>query len=115
MIADGVYLPKEKNSKDVGHFRPISLLNVEGKMLFAVTAVQKGDIPGIAGCLEYGNMILEAIQKAKIHKKDLDVIWLDLANANLRMYHIPEEISKMLETYFDGFLMRLATKEYTTN
>ena len=31
------------------------------------------------------------------------------------MYHIPEELSKMLETYFDGFLMRFTTKEYTTN
>ena len=31
------------------------------------------------------------------------------------MYHIPEEISKMLGTYFDGFLMRFTTNEYTTN
>ena len=142
MIADGVYIPKEKNSKDINQFRPISLLNVEGKIFFAVLAskltnylltnkyidpsVQKGGVPGIAGCLEHGNMIWEAIQKAKTNKKDLDVIWLDLANAygsvphqmvqlSLQMYHIPEEISKMLENYFDGFLMRFTTKEYTTN
>ena len=38
MIADGVYLLKEKNSKDIGHFCPISLLNVEGKVFFAVLA-----------------------------------------------------------------------------
>ena len=31
------------------------------------------------------------------------------------IYHIPEEISKMLGTYFDGFLMQFTTKEYTTN
>ena len=31
------------------------------------------------------------------------------------MYYIPEEIPKMLKTYFDGFLMRFNTKEYTTN
>ena len=83
-------------------------------------------VPGIAGCLEHGNKIWEAIQKAKTNKKDLDVIWLDLANAygsvphqmillSLWMYHMPEDISKMLRTYFDGFLMQFTTKEYTTN
>ena len=71
-------------------------------------------------------MIREAIQKAKTNKKDLNVIWLDLAYAyglvphqmillSLQMYHIPEEISKVLGTYFDGFFMWFTTKEYTTN
>ena len=132
MIADGVYIPKEQNSKDINKFWPISLLNIEGKIFFTVlasrltkylltneyinTSVQKGGIPGIAGCLEHGNMIWEAIQKAKANKKDLDVIWLDLANAyrsvphqmihlSLQMYHVPVEISSMLGTYFDGFCM----------
>ena len=97
MIANGVYIPKEQNSKDINQFRPISLPNEERKIFFAVlaswlteylltneyidTSVQKGGIPGIAGCLEHGNMIWEAIKKAKVNKKDLDVIWLDLANA----------------------------------
>ena len=82
--------------------------------------VQKSGVLGITGCLEHGNM-----KKAKTNEKDLDVIWLDLANAyrsvphqmillSLRMYHIPEEISKMQRTYFDGFLIWLTTKEYTT-
>ena len=69
----GVYISKEQNSKDINQFRPISLLNVEGKIFFAVlasrltkylltneyidTSVQKGGIPGIAGCLEHANMI----------------------------------------------------------
>ena len=132
MIADGVFIPKERNSKDIQQFRPISLLNVEGKIFLAVlasrltkylltneyidTSVQKGDIPGIAGCLEHGNVIWEAIQKAKANKKDLDVIWLDLAKAygsvphqiihlSLQMYHVPAEISSMLSTYFNRFRM----------
>ena len=37
-VANGVYIPKEQNSSDIGQFRPISLLNVEGKMFFAVLA-----------------------------------------------------------------------------
>ena len=43
--------------------------------------MQKSDVPGIAGCLEHGNMICKALQKAKTNKKNLDVIWLELANA----------------------------------
>ena len=43
------------------------------------TVVQKSSVPGIVACLEYGNMIFEAFQKAKTNKKNLDVIWLDLA------------------------------------
>ena len=68
MIADGVYILKEKNSKGIGHCHPISILNVEGKIFFAVlasrltrhllinkyidTSVVKGGVPGIAVCLE---------------------------------------------------------------
>ena len=136
-----MHIPKEKNLKDIRPFCPISLLNVKGKVFFAVlasrltrclltneyinTLVQKGGVPGIVGCLEHENMMWEAIQKAKTNKKELDVIWLDLANANgsvphqmillsLQMYYIPEELSKMLGTYFDGFLIWFTTKEYTT-
>ena len=31
-------MPKEKNSKNLEQFRPISLLNVEGKIFFGVIA-----------------------------------------------------------------------------
>ena len=100
MIAEGVYIPKEKNSKNIGYFCLISLLNVDGKIFFTVlasrlsryllinenidTSEQKGGVLGIAGCLEHGNMIWEAIQKVKTNKKDLDVIWLDLAQSSIR-------------------------------
>ena len=71
-------------------------------------------------------MIWEAIQKAKARKKDLDVIWLDLANAygsvphqmihlSLQMCHVPADISSMLGTYFDGFHLWFSTKDFTTN
>ena len=65
MSADGVYIPKEQNSTEINQFRPISLLNVEGKIFFSVmascltkyltengyinTSVQKGSIPGVSG------------------------------------------------------------------
>ena len=71
-------------------------------------------------------MIWEAIQRAKSENLNLDVIWLDLANAYgsvphqmiqlaLRMYHVPEDVQVMLDDYFSGFQMRFSTNSYTTD
>ncbi|GFO23921.1 reverse transcriptase [Plakobranchus ocellatus] len=71
-------------------------------------------------------MIWDTIQRAKSEKLNLDVVWLDLANAYgsvphemiqlaLRKYHIPEVIQVMLDDYFSGFRMRFSTNDYTTN
>ncbi|GFS06011.1 reverse transcriptase [Elysia marginata] len=90
------------------------------------TSVQKGGIPRVSGCLEQATMIWEAIQRAKSEKLNLDVVWLDLANAYgsvphgmiqlaLRMYHVPEDIQVILDDYFSGFRMRFSTSDYTTN
>ena len=89
-------------------------------------SVQKGGIPEVPGCVEHASMIWETIQRAKSQKLDLDVVWLDLANAygsvphqmigmTLKMYHVPCNIRKMLGRYFNGFSMRLSTKYYTTD
>ncbi|GFO37438.1 reverse transcriptase [Plakobranchus ocellatus] len=125
MTAEGVYIPKDPDSKGINQFRPISLLNVEGKIFFLImasrlakyltkngyinTSVQKGGIPGVSG-LEHAIIIWEAIQRAKSEKLNLDVVWLDLANTYrsvphemiqlaLRMYHVPEVIQVMLDDY----------------
>ncbi|XP_052233232.1 uncharacterized protein LOC127846096 [Dreissena polymorpha] len=63
--AERIFTPKEKDSKDIGQFRTISLLNVEGKIFFEVlakrltmfltdnnyvdTSIQKGGVPGFSG------------------------------------------------------------------
>ena len=36
--AGGILIPKEKDSSEIGQFRQISLLNVEGKIFFSVVA-----------------------------------------------------------------------------
>lgn len=95
--AVAVFIPKEQNSKTIEQFRSIALLNVEGKIFFSVmarrmtsylmengyidTSCQKAGIPGFPGCVEHATMIWEQIQIAKREKKDLLVVWLDLANA----------------------------------
>ena len=87
------YIPKTKppcpsNIKD---FRPIAILNVEGKLFFTLiskrlvkhiitnnnlikTSVQKG-------CWEHMSMVWSALKDARSSKSSLANIWLDIANA----------------------------------
>ncbi|KAI8498014.1 hypothetical protein Bbelb_239580 [Branchiostoma belcheri] len=139
--ADGVYIPKEENSSTLGQFRPISLLNIEGKIMFGVlagrlasfvlenglvnTSVQKAGVPGFPGCLEHSSMIWHTIQTAKKSRRNLSVVWLDLANAYGSVPHalikfamqflwVPEKVTNYIMQYYDNFYMRFSTSEYTT-
>ena len=140
--AEGIYIPKEEDSKDLSQFRQISLLNVDGKIFNGIIAkrmmtfllangyidetVQKAGLPGTPGCIEHVNTIWESIQDAKREKSDLTVVWLDLANAFGSVPHqlmqkamdhfwIPAEVQKLLMTYYDKFIMRFSTGEITTD
>ena len=89
-----VHIPKEAESSVLSQFLPISPLNVEDNISFAVWAgwmtkfvleneyinisVQKAGVPGFTGCLKDATMIWSAIQEAR---KELYIVWLDLANA----------------------------------
>lgn len=80
--AGGVLISKEKDAKNISQFRPITLLNVKGKVFFGViaqrmaeylrrneyidTAVQKVGVTGFAGCLEHSSMIWHQILAAKL-------------------------------------------------
>ena len=140
--AEGIFIPKEKVSVDINQFRPISLLNVEGKIFFAVLAkrltsyltqndyidksIQKGGIPGVPGCIEHSTMIWESIKRAKQNRLSLHVVWLDLANAYgavrhqliwraLTMHHVPKFVMDILRQYFQDFHLRLSTKTCSTD
>ena len=140
-VSEGLYLPKEADAKQIGQCRPISILNVDGKVFFGILAwrvlafvqengyvdesVQKAGVPGIPGCVEHAYTIWDTIQRAKNDKEDLDVVWLDLANAygsvphkvlKLAMEHFwfPSEVQDLLMSYYDNFVMRFSTGEFTT-
>ena len=66
VMAKGIYLPKKEKSETLGQFRPISLLNIAGKIMSGIIAkriirnngyveesVQKTGIPQIPGCVEH--------------------------------------------------------------
>ena len=139
--AEGTFIPKEDGATLVEKFRTVSLLNVEGKLYFALradrlvtytlankyidTSIQKGGVPGISGCMEHTAILSQLIREAKAEKKGLVVVWLDIANAYgsiphsliqlaLRRAHVPEEICKLVETYYANVNIRFTTKEFTT-
>ena len=85
--------------------------------------MQKAGIPGFAGCLEHTSMIWHLIQTAKIEKKDLHVIFLDLANAFDSVPHsliwkafdyfrVPVVVVYLVRAYFQD--ISLSTAGFTT-
>ena len=140
--AEGIYLPKEANAEQIGDFRPISILNVDGKIYMGILAkrtveylqrngyidesVQKAGIPGIPGCVEHAASIWDTIQEAKKNGSDLNVVWLDLANAYgsvphellfkaMDFFHIPEKVKAVMKNYYNKFKMRFTTGDFTTD
>ena len=119
-LADGSQIPKEKNSIGIGNFRPIPLLNVEGKILFGVVAsrmtnflmdnefIDTPGIQGFPGYLEHAKMIWNSIRMAKQGQRELHVVWLHLSNAYgsvphdliyryFDFFYIPEKIKGLLD------------------
>ena len=92
-----MHLLKEQNVENFGQFRPISVVNVACKIFKGILAkrivtylqsnghvdesVQKAGVPGIPGCIEHAFTIWDAILEAKKTNENLNVVWLDLANA----------------------------------
>uniref|UniRef100_UPI00358F4A9D uncharacterized protein n=1 Tax=Myxine glutinosa TaxID=7769 RepID=UPI00358F4A9D len=135
--AEGVYIPKQEEAVTLQQFRPISLLDVDGKILMSVFAarlsgfirgngsVQKAGIPGSPGCIEHSAMVWQVLQEAKRQRKDVAVVWLDLENAYGSVPHaliryamdffwVPRRFRDFLMAYYDRFWMRFATQSYVT-
>ena len=140
--AEGIFIPKEEGAEDIDKFRTISLLNVEGKLFFRMkadrltkfamangyidTSIQKGGVPGVAGCLEHTAVISQLIREAKDGKGNLVVTWLDIANAYgslphdvimtaLKNAHVPDQMCKLVESYYADVKIRFSTKDFTTD
>ena len=139
--AEGIFTPKEQDTKTINQFRTISLLNVEGKIFFAIlaqrltsfltgnlhidTSVQKEGVPGFSGCEEHTSAITQLIPEAKKGRKDLTFVWLDLANAYgsiphqliykaLQHYHVDSHIQKIITSYLDGIQLRFTVGDQLT-
>ena len=139
--AEGVFIPKEDGATVVSKFRTINLCNVEGKLQLGLlagkitqftvgngyidTSIQKGGVPGIAGCLEHTAILSQLMRDAKKDGKDLVSTWLDIKNAYgsiphklisiaLKRAHIPEEVQELINSYYSDVSIRFTTEEFTT-
>ena len=98
--AQEIYIPKVSSPSEnkLSDFRPIALLNVEGKPFFNLVSkhlethlihnnkfinnsIQKGGMEKIPGCCEHLSMVWHALKEARAQKSNLAIIWLDIANA----------------------------------
>ncbi|XP_077380867.1 uncharacterized protein LOC144020874 [Festucalex cinctus] len=140
--AEGVWIPKEEDSKNINQFRTISLLSVEGKVFFSIvsrrltefllknnyidTSVQKGGIPGAPGCLEHTGVVTQLIREAHENRGDLAVLWLDLTNAYgsiphklvelaLHLHHVPNKIKDLILDYYANFRLRFTSGSVTSD
>ncbi|XP_061902037.1 uncharacterized protein LOC133649222 [Entelurus aequoreus] len=140
--AEGVWIPKEENARNIEQFRTISLLSVECKTFFKIvsnrlmgfllkntyidTSVQKGGVPGVPGCIEHTGVVTQLIREARENRGDLTVLWLDLANAygsiphklvelSLSRYHVPEKICNLILDYYNNFSLRVSSGTSTSD
>ena len=93
-IASEVYIPKKKppNPSAIEDFRPIALLNVEGKLFFSLIArrleehiiqknritnlsIQKGCMAKVPGCREHMSLVWDELKTAKSNKTSITAIW----------------------------------------
>ena len=140
--AEGVWIPKEENSKGIDQFRTISLLSTESKIFFSIlsrrlahyllrnkyldTSVQKGGISGMPGCQEHTGVVTQLLREAKECKGDLAVLWLDITNAYgsmphklveyaLKKHHVPSKINKLITDYCSSFRLRFSSGNVTSD
>ena len=100
-----VYIPKAKppNPNIIKDFRPISLLNVEGKLFFSLVSNRlenhiKTNNKLINSSIQKGcmSMVWNELQSSKPENGNLAAVWLDIANA----YGVPEHWIKLIRNYY---------------
>lgn len=141
-LAFVVLLQKTKDVlDDLSEFRPIAITNTLGKIFFSIvsarlqkflvknnyikTAIQKGFLFGVPGCVEHAFSLWEALREAKDEQRAIVISWLDLANAYgsvmhnliqfaLNWYHVPVFIQELIFDYYEKLCAKVTTKEWST-
>ena len=125
-----VLIPKAttRDRADPAEFRPIALINVEGRLFFTLaewrlsnymlangymdSQIQKGFLREIGGCVEHSETVYRAALDARTYKRDFVVSWIDLANAygsvkhsliqfSLEWYHVPDHFCELMWKYYE--------------
>ena len=139
--AKEIYISKVKppTAHNISDFRPIALLNVEGKLFFSLVSkrlethlisnnkiinksIQKGCMEKVPGCWEHISMVWAALKEAKSKNLSLATIWLDIANAYgsiphkliifaLHRYRVSPKWIHLIETYYCGIFSKSFSQE----
>lgn len=115
-----IYLLKKAEAELITQFQLISILNVNGKLDMGILArrtvkylqsngyvdksIQKAGNPG---CVKHTFSIWDVIQDVKKNRKDLNVVWVDLANSYgsvphellmkaMNFFYIPQKIKDLM-------------------
>ena len=135
-IASEVYIPKvnQPNVNKIEDFRPIALLNVEGKLFFSLiskrmekhiihknqfinTSIQKGCMEKVPGCWEHMSSVWDELKDNKLNKTSISAVWLDIANAYgsvthqliflaLERYGVHPHWINIIKSYYGGLWSR---------
>ena len=142
--AQEIYIPKVSSPSEnkLSDFRPIALLNVEGKLFFSLVSkclethlihnnkfinnsIQKGCMEKIPGCWEHLSMVWHALKEARAQKSNLAIIWLDIVNAYgsiphkliafaLHRYGVSPQWIRLIETYYKGIFSKSFSESATS-
>ena len=143
--AKEIYIPKSKtpSESNIKDFRPIALLNVEGKLLFSLiskrleahliannsfinTSIQKGCMEKVPACWEHMSTVWSALKEARSNKSDLATIWLDIANAYgsiphkliffaLKRYGVHDHWISLVQNYYVGIYSKSFSESAPSN
>ena len=135
-IASEVYVPKinPPRCNKIEDFRPIALLNVEGKLFFSLiskrledhiihknkfvnTSIQKGCMAKVPGCWEHMSLVWEELQRSKQIDSSIAAVWLDIENAygsvphqlifiTLERYSVYPHWINIIKSYYSGLWSR---------
>ncbi|KAL7877269.1 hypothetical protein SRHO_G00039140 [Serrasalmus rhombeus] len=87
--------------------------------------IPKAGVGGFSGCLEHASTIWHQLQSSKREKKDLHVVFLDLANAfgsvphrilwtAFAFFQVPDNITNLVQAYFRDIQFCMTMHESTT-
>ena len=132
-------LPKTDDTSHPSKVRPISVINVEGRMFWTMyqyrmseyflqneyidLRIQKGFLKKVAGCVEHSMILWEALKEFQKKKRAICGVFLDLANAYgsvshnmiqfaLKWYHVPKHIAELLFNYYEGVCSQVHEEEW---
>lgn len=141
---DVAYMILLAKSDDASHpklMRNIALSNCDGKLFWGLIAkrlmqhmqkngyfngrVQKGFMPGVAGCVEHTAQLQAALTDAKRHHRSICCTWLDAENAfgsvphnliqyALEHYHVPRWLRSLIYKHYQSLFARVVTDNFST-